>query len=167
MDERARMLARKPAVEPAGDLLEVLTFRLGRESYGIETKYTREVVRLADLTPIPGAPAFVAGLTNYRGQVLCVVDLRILLAARVGSLSDLSRLIVLGIDTIEFGVLADQVDDISHLALGDVTAPSGAGIGAGAEYLIGITPQALTIVNGESLLRASTLFVDHGETTTA
>jgi purine-binding chemotaxis protein CheW len=168
MDERARLLARRaPDVQPSGTVLEVLTFALGRERYAIETTYIREVVRLADLTPVPAAPDFVAGVTNYRGQVLCVVDLRVVLAAPAGKLSDLSMLIVLGIDAVEFGVLADQAEEIRRIDLGGVAAASAAGPGARPEHLLGVTPQGLTIVDGASLLRTPRLFVNQADTPSA
>ncbi len=53
----------------------LLRFRIGGDWYGLDTRQVREVVPHVPLRVCPGAPAFVAGLFNYRGQVVPVVDL--------------------------------------------------------------------------------------------
>lgn len=160
MEERAALLARARDQMPAGPSIEVLTFVLASLRYAIETTCVREIVRLSDLTPIPGAPAFVAGITNHRGQILCVMDLRSLFPASARGVTDLSHLLVLGVDQIEFGILADQVDDIIGLPLADILTPPESIGGAGREYLRGVTPQDTRILDGATLLRDARLFVD-------
>src|ERR1700712_4756612 len=50
--------------------------RMGGSSYALPVASVREVVRLPAVTRVPGLPSFVAGLTNVRGRVLAVLDLR-------------------------------------------------------------------------------------------
>src|SRR5262245_46166269 len=65
MEERARALARvPPAAARAADVLEVVIFALADELYAIETRHVREVSRLTDATPVPGAPDFLLGVLN-------------------------------------------------------------------------------------------------------
>jgi purine-binding chemotaxis protein CheW len=163
MDERARLLARaEPLAPAAGETLDVITFSLALEAYAIETRYVREVVRLVDLTPVPGTPAAVAGVTNHRGQVLCVMDLRSLFEVPARGLTDLSRLIVLGVERIEFGILADRADDIRTLPVADVLPPATTVAGAGRAYLHGVTRDALMVLDGAWLLDDARLCVDQG-----
>ena len=111
LDERARRLA-APIVAPTpGDALEVLTFVLSSGRYAIEHACIHEVVRLHSMTPVPGAPPCVAGVTNYHGNVLLLIDLRDVLGKRSTPLNDLSRIIVLGERTPEFGLLAERTDE--------------------------------------------------------
>jgi purine-binding chemotaxis protein CheW len=153
MDDRTRRLARKQApAQRAGDALEVLTFALGQERYAVETRYAREVVRLATITPVPGVPSFVMGVTNYRGQILCVLDLRLLLGAPATGITDLSRLIVFG-GSAEFGLLADRADEIRSLHAHEILASPEAVIGTGREFVRGVTRDALTVLDGAWLLR--------------
>src|SRR5947209_17100846 len=71
MEERARTLARIPPRAPhATEVLEVVTFGLADERYAVETRHVREVVRPAEFTPVPGAPDFLVGLVNLRGDIL-------------------------------------------------------------------------------------------------
>jgi purine-binding chemotaxis protein CheW len=163
--ERARLLARKQAdAHAAGDTIEALSFALGTERYAVETKYVREVVRLVDVTPVPGAPDFVVGVTNHRGQVLCVVDLRSFLPAPATGVTDLTRIIVLGMDTAEFGVLADVADEIRQLSTSEILPPPETVAGVGREYLRGVTKDALIVLDGALLLHDSRLVVDQRET---
>ena len=53
-----------------------LTFKLGREEYGLELVRVREIIALMDITPVPLAPDYVRGVMNLRGRVIPVVDLR-------------------------------------------------------------------------------------------
>jgi purine-binding chemotaxis protein CheW len=118
MDERARALARVPARPPrAAEVMKVAVLTLARERYAIETRYVRRVVRLEDLTPIPGAPEFLSGVINLRGEILDVFDLRVLFGLAAGAATERSRVVVLGDDRDEFGVLADAAHE------GDDPAP--------------------------------------------
>jgi purine-binding chemotaxis protein CheW len=165
--ERARRLAIPPAgVQAAGDAIEALCFSIGPERVAIETRYVREVVRVVDITPVPGAPDFVAGVTNHRGQVLCVVDLRAFLPAPAGGVAR-SSIIVLGVDADEFGVLADRADGIRQLPASEILRPPDTLDGIGREYVRGVTRDALLLVDGNVLLHDSRLVVDQHETGTA
>src|ERR1700681_2590456 len=107
MEERARKLARASSRDlQAASLLEVATFVLANEHYAIETHYVQKVVRLTEYTPVPGTPDFLVGVVNLRGDVLAVIDLRKFFGLPPRGLTDLSRVIVLGGDRPEVGVLA-------------------------------------------------------------
>jgi hypothetical protein len=77
LDERAGNLAR-PSVDPhsARNTTDVVSFVLGGERYCIETRCVREVRRYGDVTPLPGVPDFLVGVTNLRGEILPLIDLR-------------------------------------------------------------------------------------------
>jgi purine-binding chemotaxis protein CheW len=159
--ERARALARVPAAaDPGAATLEVVTFALAGEQYAIEARYVREVVRLTDCTPLPGAPPFLAGVINLRGDILAVIDLRGFLGVAGQGLSDLSRVLVLGEDRAEFGVLADAAHEVRALRADEVLPPPASVAGAGREFLRGVTGEALIVLDGGVLLRDGRLFID-------
>ena len=163
MDERARALARPPAQSEETDAIAVMTFALGTERYAIETEYAREVVRLTDFSPVPGAPDFVLGVTNLRGEVLYLVDLRTFFDVPSKGLTDLSRIVVVGIETAEFGILVDEAFEMATLRPNDVVPPSESVAGIGREYLLGVTREALIVLDGAALLRDPRLFVNQDE----
>lgn len=161
MAARARALAQVPAsARPAGACVDVILFSLGRERYGIETRFVREVVRLDSVTPVPGVPDFVVGITNLRGAVLAVFDLRRLFNVPNKGLTDLSRVIVLGTDRVEFGVLADEANGQADIAIDEILAQPDEAAGDGRPHLRGVTRQALIILDGAALLGDSRLVVD-------
>jgi purine-binding chemotaxis protein CheW len=160
MDERARRLARIPPDLPrAAEMLEIATFKLANERYAVEARHVREVLRSVEFTPVPGAPEFLVGLVNLRGEILAVVDLRKILGLAGTELTDLSRVIVLGHERAEFGVLADEVHEVTMVPIDEVFAPPGSAGGTGREFLRGVTKEALTILDGAALLGDARLFI--------
>ena len=53
-----------------------VTFRLGEEIYGIDVLQVQEVLRITEISPVPGAPHYVLGIINLRGNVVTVIDAR-------------------------------------------------------------------------------------------
>jgi purine-binding chemotaxis protein CheW len=162
MDERARVLARVPPHQPgAAEILEITTFTLSSERYAVEARYVREVIRSVELTPVPGAPEFLLGLVNLRGEILAVVDLRKVLGLAGTELT--GRILVLGHERAEFGVLADEVHDVTMVPLDEVFAPPASVAGIGREFLRGVTKDALIILDGAALLAERRLFIEQSE----
>ena len=160
MEARARALARVPvASNVAHQTLEVVTFALSRERYAIEATYVRAILRTTDLTSVPGMPDFVMGITNLRGEILAVVDLRRLFGIVESGLTDLARLIVVGAEHCEFGILADAVDEVVTLRGGRILPPP-ASTGGDGTHLRGVTEQGLIVLDGAALLADERLYVD-------
>lgn len=156
---RARRLARRPAGAPTVASLDLLVFELGCERYAIETRHVREVVRGAALTPVPGTADFVLGLTNLRGELVPVIDLRRLLGTAAAEVTQASSLVILGDERAQLGVLTDAVHDVSTVptqAIADVIASSE----ATREHLRGVTCEGLVILSGESLLANTRLVLE-------
>lgn len=160
-DERARLLARSPEPVVAGETLEVVTFALAAERYAIETRYVREVVRVLDFTPVPGAGDVVLGVTNLRGEILSIVDLRKILGVSHARLTDLTQIIVMGTEAAEFGTVADRVHEIIGMPTIDLLPPFEPATADQGEHVRGITRDALVVLDGAALLRDPRLFVDH------
>jgi purine-binding chemotaxis protein CheW len=164
MDERARVLARVPRQElDRSEFLQVLTFGLGTERFAVETRCVREVIRPGEFTTVPGAPDFLVGVTNLRGEVLSVIDLRKFFGVQRTEPSQLARVIVCGETHVEFGVLADVVEEVTTLRIDRILPAPGSVAGAGREYLLGVTEEALAVLDGSALLRDPRLFVDQEE----
>ena len=163
LDERARRLAAAIAdvtFATGAEVLEVATFTLSGERYAIETRYIREIVPLADFTPVPRSPSFLFGVVNLRGDVLAVFDLRPLLGLGQGSISDLFRVIVLGRERAEFGVLADAVHEVTTLpaaALFDLPGTDGH-----HRFVRGVTTEALAVLDGQLVLNDTQFSIDDG-----
>lgn len=57
-------------------MLQWVTFRLDNETYGINVMQVQEVLRYSEIAPVPGAPSYVLGIINLRGNVVTVIDTR-------------------------------------------------------------------------------------------
>ena len=161
--ERARRLAAViggAADAAASDVLEVAAFTLAGERYAIETRYIREIVPLADFTPVPRGPSFLFGVVNVRGDILAVFDLRALLGLTQGTISDSFRVIVLGTERAEFGVLADAVHEVTTFPAAAVLDPPGTD--DRRRYVRGVTAEALAVLDGRLVLNDTRFAIDDG-----
>ncbi len=90
-------------------LAELVVVRLGGCRYALPMASVAEVGRPPALTRVPGLPAFVAGVANWRGRVLAVLDLRSLLQAGTEPFDRRGRLVVLQHAGVRVGLLVEQV----------------------------------------------------------
>jgi purine-binding chemotaxis protein CheW len=163
LEARAKLLA-QPVVEPtqAGGL-DVLAFTLARETYAVESRYVREVVTLTDITPLPGVPDFVTGVTNLRGDVFVVMDLRRFFNLPPHGITDLHRIVVLGTTRTEFGIIADAALGQTLLAKTDVL-PARDIAGLRSAFITGVTRDATLVLDGAKLLADERFTIDHRKT---
>ena len=59
-----------------GEIIQFVTFILKEEIYGINVMQVQEVLRVTEIAPVPGAPPYVLGIINLRGNVVTVIDTR-------------------------------------------------------------------------------------------
>jgi purine-binding chemotaxis protein CheW len=160
--ERAAALASiagAPAQQAAGSV-EVLAFRCGGERYAFDTAWVTRVLPLLPLTLLPGVPAHVAGITMWEGEVLAVLDLRVLLALPLSELAEPGALIVLRGGDNRFAVLADAIDGTRRFAPGDMGHSLPMLADPDASYLLGVAPDRTALLDARRLLADSTLVVN-------
>ena len=58
------------------ELLQLVTFSIGEEEFGVDILSVQEIIRMMDITKVPRAPDFVEGVINLRGKVIPIIDLR-------------------------------------------------------------------------------------------
>lgn len=156
------LAARTATVRPAAEL-EVVVFTLGAERYAMPAAVVREVAPAPALARLPGAPAFVLGLANLRGEVVDVVDLRPFLGAAAAPRSPASRLLVLGAERAELAVWADAVDALARLDAAALRPAPEAPARTRPEYVRGLDPAGLALLDGDALLQDPRLRVDDAE----
>lgn len=122
----------QPGVAPE----EVVVVRLGGSRYALPMEAVAEVGRPPGLTRVPGLPAWLAGVANWRGRVLAVIDLRPLLEA-TGELDRRARLVVLNRGGVPVGLLTEGVEGTQLLDPERVEASLAHLPGTAAELLVG------------------------------
>ncbi len=152
LEARARTLARVPPKEADEASIELLLFSLAAETYAVETRFVREVARFGEFASVPLAPQTLIGVTNLRGEVLPVFDLRPLLGVPRNRLTDLARAIVLEREGDVFAVLADAALDVERLPRSAILPASALPPGTEQAIVLGVTAQAVIVLDGEALL---------------
>ncbi|WP_035056144.1 chemotaxis protein CheW [Andreprevotia chitinilytica] len=160
LQRRAEAIARAPTLEDSGELLEVVEFVLAHERYALESAYIREVCPLKTLTPLPCVPSFLFGVVNVHGQIVSVIDLKRFFGLPLTGLPDLNKVIILHDGAMAFGVLADQILGATTVPLASLQDALPTLTGIRAEYLKGIAPGRLIVLDGAALLRDPDLVVN-------
>lgn len=153
LERRARELARAPERPSCAEMLELICFSLAGERYALETRHLREVVRLTEVTPVPGTPDHLTGVVNLRGEVLALFDLRRLFGLADEPLNARARVLVLGDAHAEFGIVAAEVHELMPLSRAALLEPPASLADVGREFLRGVTSEALAVLDGTLLLR--------------
>jgi purine-binding chemotaxis protein CheW len=161
LKSRARLLAREvQTADPNQEFIEIVSFRLALEIYGVESAFVREVYPLKDFTLLPGLPPFVLGIANVRGQILSVVDLKKFFNLPQNGLGQLNKLIILRDEQMEFGILADDILGAYRIPMEAIQEAPSTVPGIGAEFLRGVTAERVIILDAEKILNDEKIIVD-------
>ncbi len=106
-------------------MLQWVTFRLAGETYGINVMQVQEVLRYTEIAPVPGAPAYVIGIINLRGNVVTVIDTRQRFGLMPGEITDNTRIVIIEAEKHVVGILVDSVAEVVYLRQSEIeTAPN-------------------------------------------
>ncbi len=139
---------------------EILKFRLAGQEYAIETQYIREVFIIHEITPVPGVPDFIVGIGAIRGEIISVVDLRILFSIPERGLTDLNRVIVLSDGAVTFGILADYITEIGIRPTGHLSPVDPGITPISRRYLMGVADGSVIVLDAEAILADPGMVID-------
>lgn len=103
-------------------MLRLITFELDKERYGVEVDQVREILRVSQYFPVPGAADYVVGITNIRGSVVTIIDGRKRFNLEATEFSDSSRMIVIESEDEIAAVVVDSVSDVIDVPKSSVDA---------------------------------------------
>ena len=118
--------------------LHLLTFTLDREEYGIPVTQVREVIRVNGITRVPQVPAHVRGVTNLRGRILAVVEIRTRLGLTEAVATPSSRIVVVEVRGRVLGLLVDRVSQVTKVPVDSVVPPPEEVVTAETDFLTGV-----------------------------
>jgi chemotaxis signal transduction protein len=159
LEDRARKIAAPEAGAAEAGIVDVLRFQLAYQEYALEMRYVREVILTGEITPVPGAPPFISGICAARGQIISLVDLRVLLALPEKGLTDLNRVIVITDGNITFGILADNITGIGTIPSFLIVLPDTSMTPPWRQYLKGYVG-SLIMLDAASILADPALVVE-------
>ena len=131
------VLEQDSASESTGSM-QLVSFRLAEEEYGIEITRIREIILMGEITRVPQTPHYVKGLINLRSTVISVIDLRTRFDLPDGELTDESRIMVLHVGTKTIGIIVDAVSEVLRVTQDQMAPPPPTVAGLGREYLTGL-----------------------------
>lgn len=159
LNERARTLAKAPEVNDGQESMTVVVFSFEDHRYAIDSRYVREIQSLANLTPVPCTPSFVAGVVNLRGTLYSLVDLRRFLDLPIKGVTDLTEILLVAGAGMEVGLLAYEVVGISTIPLTEIKAPLPNDENVAKEFITGVTSDLTVILNLEKVLNDPKMIV--------
>ncbi len=122
--------------------MQLVTFQLGEEHYGIDIMMVDGIVRAQEVRPIPNAPTYVEGIFNLRGEIIPIINLHKRFHLRKAELSEedqlLSGFIIIDINGMKLGVIIDKVSRVVTVETSKIQPPPQMLSGIGAEYIQGV-----------------------------
>lgn len=122
--------------------LQLVTFQLGKELYGIDIMDVEAIVQVEDIREIPNSPNYVEGIFNLRGEIIPVINLHTRFQLTRPEMSEedelLSGFIIISIDDMQVAVIIDKVSRVITIDLDEIQPPPQMLSGIGAEYIQGV-----------------------------
>lgn len=119
-------------------VLQWVTFRLAGETYGINVMQVQEVLRYTEIAPVPGAPGYVLGIINLRGNVVTVIDTRNRFGLESGEMTDNTRIVIIETEGHVIGILVDSVAEVVYLRQSEVETAPNVGNDESAKFIQGV-----------------------------
>ncbi|WP_340680588.1 chemotaxis protein CheW [Paraglaciecola sp.] len=142
-------------VTAGDDVLQWVTYKLGEETYGINVMQVQEVLRYTEIAPVPGAPDYVLGIINLRGNVVTVIDTRSRFGLPSSDISDNSRIVIIESDEQVVGIMVDSVAEVVYLRSSEIDSAPNVGTEESAKFIQGVSNrdgQLLILVDLNKLL---------------
>ena len=117
---------------------QLVVFELAGEHYGVDISAVESIVKMQAITVIPQAPYFVEGLTNLRGAVLPVIDLRKRFGLPQVELTNNHRIIVAAVKGIKTGMIVDGVSEVLSIQDEMVEPPPALVLSIDTAFIVGI-----------------------------
>ena len=118
--------------------MQLVSFRLAHEEYGIEITKVQEIILMGDITRVPQTPDYIQGLINLRNTVIPIVDLRLRFGVFQEKITDETRIMVVNVDGKTIGIIVDAVSEVLRIT-DDQIAPSPPTVsGLRQDYLTGL-----------------------------
>jgi purine-binding chemotaxis protein CheW len=137
---------------------EFLTFRLGKEEYGIEILKVQEIRGYDSITRIANAPEFIKGVVNLRGIIVPIIDMRIKFRLGNADYDQFTVVIILNLDGRVMGIVVDGVSDVISLGADQMRPTPGFGSVIDTEYIMGlgtVDERMLILIDIEKLMSSS------------
>jgi len=119
-------------------MLQWVTFQLESEIYGVNVMQVQEVLRVTEIAPVPGAPSYVLGIINLRGNVVTVLDTRARFGLPPQDINDSSRILIIESTGQVVGILVDRISEVVYLKESDIEMTPNVGNQESSRFIQGV-----------------------------
>ena len=120
------------------DVIQLVSFMIEGAEYAVDILVVNEILRYPEITRLPNSPEFIRGVINLRGNVIPVVDIRLRFGFSKGSITDLTRIIVIDTYGKQIGLLVDNVYQVVRIPAASIDTAAEIITGVSDEFIAGI-----------------------------
>ncbi len=129
-------------VSSADDIIQYLSFFIGKEEYGVDILRVQEIKGWQDVTPIPNSPDYVLGVINLRGTVVPIMDMRVRFGMKTATFDGNTVIIVVRVEhdggERTVGVVVDAVSQVYDISKNIINPSPGIGSSVDSHYVCGL-----------------------------
>lgn len=140
------------------ELLQLVSFKIGDEEFGVDILSVQEINRMSQITKVPNTPDFIEGVINLRGRVIPVIDLRVKLGMARKEHDKNTRIVVAELKGQTLGFIVDEVSEVLRIPKEITEAPPEMVGGVDCDYITAIgklEDRLLILLDLEKILSTS------------
>lgn len=115
--------------QTSNEILQLVSFCLDQEEYGVEVLKVREIIRMSNITRIPNTPPHVEGVINLRGKVIPIICMRRRFGLAETENGNQTRIMVMDVDGELMGFIVDSVSEVIRVSGSEIQPPPSVAIG--------------------------------------
>ncbi len=146
MNTARKEMEQRPDNHAAQDVNRFVTFHLDAEKYGINVMQVREVLKVSEIAPVPGAPDFVLGIINLRGNVVTVIDTRQRFGLQPRDADDATRIVIIEEGEQVVGMVVDSVAEVMNIPANEIEVAPNVGNDESAKFIHGVSHQGEELI---------------------
>ncbi|HIP75986.1 MAG TPA: chemotaxis protein CheW [Psychromonas hadalis] len=127
------------ATNSTDEVFQRVTFQLENETYGINVMQVQEILRYSEIASVPGAPNYVLGIINLRGNVVTVIDTRARFGLMPAEITDNSRIVIIEAEKQVIGILVDSVAELVYIKESEMEPAPDVGTEESTQFIQGVT----------------------------
>ncbi|HMN25519.1 MAG TPA: chemotaxis protein CheW [Ignavibacteriaceae bacterium] len=140
------------------ELLQLVSFKIGDEEFGVDILSVQEINRMSQITKVPNTPEFIEGVINLRGRIIPVIDLRVKLGMTRKEHGKNTRIVVVELKGQTIGFIVDEVSEVLRIPKNITEAPPDMVGGMNSDYITSIgklEDRLLILLDLEKILSTS------------
>jgi purine-binding chemotaxis protein CheW len=118
--------------------VQIVGFRIGRETFGLPISVVREIIRVPAITAVPNLPDHIEGVINLRGRIIPVIDLPKRFGVNRNEPSAKNRIVVVEVNGRSIGLIVDSASEVLRVAQAEIEQPRDVFPESGIDFVAGV-----------------------------